>query len=502
MITGKIKSQIDAIWDSFWTGGISNSIDVLEQMTYLFFMKMLDDAQLKKEANASAMGITELDDRNLVFKRGMWTNPETGREVPYRDLRWSVFRQFPPEQMFDVVRFNVFTFIKTISDDATSAYSRFMKDAVFLIQLPRTLVKVVEGIQELDMNDRDTMGDVYEYILGKMAASGTNGQFRTPRHIIRMMVEMMQPRLDDRICDPAMGTAGFLVESAKYVREHYRADLLKRQNQQHFRSSMFNGFDTDPKMLRIGSMNLMLNGVDNPNVRAQDSLSNQNADTSRYTLCLANPPFSGSLDYEVVNGSLLTLTRTKKTELLFMSLFIRMLELGGRCASIVPDGVLFGTSTAHLALRRELVDNQRLEAIISMPSGVFKPYAGVSTAIVVFTKTNAQSTDRVWFYDMRADGFSLDDKRNPVPDNDIPDILRRFQHLDAETDRTRKDQSFFVPADEIRQNDYSLAINKYKEVEREQVQYEAPEVILGRIATLQDEISAAINEFKTKYLGK
>ncbi len=502
MITGKIKTQIDNIWMSFWTGGITNSIDVLEQMTYLFFMKMLDDAQLNQEATAQAFGISSLDDQKVVFKSGLWHNPDTGKDVPYKNLRWNVFKNFTPEQMFDTVRFDVFMFIKNISDEKTSAYSRFMQDAVFLIQQPRTLVKVVEGIQELDMNHRDTMGDVYEYVLGKMAAAGTNGQFRTPRHIIHMMVAMMEPKIDDRICDPAMGTAGFLVECAKFIREEYVHEMMKAKNQQHFRSAMFNGFDTDPKMLRIGSMNLMLNGVDNPNVRAQDSLSNQNADTSRYTLCLANPPFSGSLDYEVVNPTLLALTRTKKTELLFMSLFIRMLELGGRCASIVPDGVLFGTSTAHLALRRELVDHQRLQAIISMPSGVFKPYAGVSTAIIVFTKTNAQSTDRVWFYDMRADGFSLDDKRNPVPENDIPDIIRRFQHLDAEADRTRKDQSFFVPADEIRQNDYSLAINKYKEVEREQVQYDAPEVILDRIASLQDEISAAIDEFRTKYLGK
>ena len=408
-ITGKIKSQVDAIWMSFWTGGITNSIDVLEQMTYLFFMKMLDDAQLDKEAIAVKMGMGDVELPDAVFKKGLWHNPDTDKDVPYKNLRWSEFRHFIPEEMFNTVRFDVFTFIKHLNDAKTSAYSRFMNDAVFLIQQPRTLVKVVEGINELDMNDRDTMGDVYEYVLGKMAASGTNGQFRSPRHIIRMMVELMQPRLDDRICDPAMGTAGFDVTCAQYIKEHYQQELLKKQNSQHFRTKMFSGFDTDPKMLRIGSMNLMLNGVDDPDVRAQDSLSNQNTCEGYYSLIMANPPFSGTLDYEVVNDSLLTLTRTKKTELLFMSLFIRMLELGGRCASIVPDGVLFGTSTAHLALRKELVDHQHLQAIISMPSGVFKPYAGVSTAIIVFTKTNAQSTDRVWFYDMKADGFSLDD---------------------------------------------------------------------------------------------
>lgn len=375
-----------------------------------------------------------------------------------------------------------------------------MNDAVFLIQQPRTLVKVVEGIQELDMNDRDTMGDVYEYVLGKMAESGTNGQFRTPRHIIRMMVELMQPKKDDRICDPAMGTAGFLVESAKYIKAHHSQNLLKKEHQTHFRTQMFSGFDTDPKMLRIGSMNLMLNGVDNPNVIAQDSLSNQNTAESAYTLCLANPPFSGSLDHDVVNSSLLAVTRTKKTELLFLSLFVRMLELGGRCASIVPDGVLFGNSTGHKSIRKELIDKQCLQAVISMPSGVFKPYAGVSTAILIFTKTDKGGTDKVWFYDMKADGFSLDDKRNPIADNDIPDLIARFKNLASEESRTRKDQSFLVPVDEIRNNDYDLSINKYKEVEKVKVEYEKPEVVLGRIEALQEEINAAIKEFREKYM--
>lgn len=496
MITGKIKSQIDAIWKSFWTGGISNSIDVLEQMTYLFFMKMLDDAQLNQEATAQAMGLKDFEDPKAVFKRGKWHNPDTDKDVPYSNLRWNVFRQFTPEKMFDTVRFEVFTFIKNISNDETSAYSRFMNDAVFLIQQPRTLVKVVEGIQELDMNDRDTMGDVYEYVLGKMAESGTNGQFRTPRHIIRMMVELMQPKMDDRICDPAMGTAGFLVESAKYIKAHHSQNLLKKEHQTHFRTQMFSGFDTDPKMLRIGSMNLMLNGVDNPNVIAQDSLSNQNKAESAYTLCLANPPFSGSLDHDVVNSSLLAVTRTKKTELLFLSLFVRMLELGGRCASIVPDGVLFGNSTGHKSIRKELIDKQCLQAVISMPSGVFKPYAGVSTAILIFTKTDKGGTDKVWFYDMKADGFSLDDKRNPIADNDIPDVIARFKNLASEESRTRKDQSFLVPVDEIRNNGYDLSINKYKEVEKVKVEYEKPEVVLGRIEALQEEITAAFKKLK------
>ena len=505
MITGKIKNQVDAVWKIFWEGGITNSIDVLEQMTYLFFMKMLDDNQTRLENDYRQMMFgsgeaIEVDLPNAVFKKGNWKNPETEREVPYESLRWSRFSQMTPEQMLKTVRDDVFVFIRTMSDSKTSAYTRFMQNAVFLIQQPRMLQRLVTSISEIEMQNRDTMGDTYEYVLGKMAESGTNGQFRSPRHIIRMMVELMKPTLEDRICDPALGTAGFDVESAKYIMEHYKAQLTNKQAGKHFRTTMFNGFDTDQKMLRIAAMNLMLHGVEDPQISYRDSLSNDNNDTERYTLCLSNPPFSGSLDEEAVNSSLLTLTKTKKTELLFMSLFIRMLEVGGRCASIVPDGVLFGTSKAHIALRKELVDHQQLHAIISMPSGVFKPYAGVSTAVIIFTKTNHADTDKVWFYDMRADGFSLDDKRNQIDENDIPDIIARYHNLAGEADRTRKDQSFLVPVEEIRENDYSLAINKYKEVEREKVVYDAPEVILAKFAKLQEEINEAMNDFKTKYM--
>ena len=507
MITGKIKNQVDAVWKIFWEGGITNSIDVLEQMTYLFFMKMLDDNQTRLENDYRQMMFgsgeaIEVDLPNAVFKKGNWKNPETEREVPYESLRWSRFSQMTPEQMLKTVRDDVFVFIRTMSDSKTSAYTRFMQNAVFLIQQPRMLQRLVTSISEIEMQNRDTMGDTYEYVLGKMAESGTNGQFRSPRHIIRMMVELMKPTLEDRICDPALGTAGFDVESAKYIMEHYKAQLTNKQAGKHFRTTMFNGFDTDQKMLRIAAMNLMLHGVEDPQISYRDSLSNDNNDTERYTLCLSNPPFSGSLDEEAVNSSLLTLTKTKKTELLFMSLFIRMLEVGGRCASIVPDGVLFGTSKAHIALRKELVDHQQLHAIISMPSGVFKPYAGVSTAVIIFTKTNHADTDKVWFYDMRADGFSLDDKRNQIDENDIPDIIARYHNLAGEADRTRKDQSFLVPVEEIRENDYSLAINKYKEVEREKVVYDAPEVILGRFEELQKSIAEDIETFKAKFMSK
>ena len=497
MITGEIKNRIDSIWDTFWTGGITNSITILEQMTYLFFMKMLDDAQRTKEANANAFGVTV---KEPTFKDGMWHNPDTDKDVPYASLRWSLFKNMEPDTMFRTVSRDVFIFIKTLNDGKESAYSKFMSNATFQIQSPRTLVRIVEGIDSLDMNNRDTMGDVYEYVLGKMAASGNNGQFRTPRHIIRMMVELMQPALKDSICDPAMGSAGFIVESAKYIQEHYKTELLKKENASHYRNGMLHGFDTDATMLRIGAMNLMLHGVDNPDIEYRDSLSTDNPDENKYSLCLANPPFTGSLDYEAVSKNLLAITKTKKTELLFLALFVRMLEIGGRCASIVPDGVLFGNSTGHKSIRKELIDNQRLQAVISMPSGVFKPYAGVSTAILIFTKTNAGGTDKVWFYDMKADGFSLDDKRSVVAENDIPDIIKRFKNLEAEKSRSRKDQSFIVPVEEIRANDYDLSINKYKEVEKVKVEYEDPSVVLGRIEGLQSEINAAFAEFREKYL--
>lgn len=497
MITGEIKSRIDGLWDAFWTGGITNSITILEQMTYLFFMKMLDDAQLKKEATASVFGV-EISDP--VFGKDMWHNPDTDKDVPYETLRWNVFKNYEPTKMFNVVRNDVFPFIKNLNNSSSSSYSKFMKDAVFMIQNPRTLLKVIEGIDGLDMNNRDAMGDVYEYVLGKMAASGTNGQFRTPRHIIRMMVELMKPTLKDVICDPAMGSAGFIVESAKYVQEVYKQELLKKENTQHFKKGMFHGFDTDSTMLRIGAMNLMLHGADDPDISYQDSLSADNTDTDKYTLCLANPPFAGSVDKEIISKSLSAIAPTTKTELLFVALFIRMLQLGGRCASIVPDGVLFGNSKAHKAVRKELVDKHRLQAVISMPSGVFQPYSGVSTAILIFTKTNAGGTDKVWFYDMKADGYSLDQKRTEVAENDIPNVISRFHNLATEETRTRKEQSFLVPVEEIREKDYDLSMNKYKEIERSVVEYEQPDIILGRIDTLQSQITEALAEFREKYM--
>jgi type I restriction enzyme M protein len=487
MITGEIRSKIDGIWETFWTGGLTNPLSVVEQVTYLLFIKLLDDNQLRKESNAARLGATPKD---LLFKEGNYVNEELNIDVPFKNLRWSVFKDFEPTEMFSNVRDNVFPFIKGISNGKDTAFTRYMRDAIFMIPTPRVLVKVIDGLSDpsLDLNNKDIMGDVYEYLLAKIASSGTNGQFRTPRHIIKMMVDLMKPSLGERICDPAMGSAGFIVESARFISEHYKDELLKKENLSNYATKMFSGFDTDQTMLRIGAMNMMLHGVDDPNIKYQDSLSDENLSKAEYDLILANPPFKGSLDYDAVSKDLLAVTKTKKTELLFLPLFLRMLKLGGRCASIVPDGVLFGSSTAHKSIREELVKNHKLQAIISMPSGVFKPYAGVSTAIMIFTKTGTGGTDNVWFYDMKADGLSLDDKRQPIEDNDIPDIVTRFNNLEGELDRDKTEQSFFVSKEVIVKNDYDLSINKYKEIVYEKIEYDAPSVIMERINNIDKEV--------------
>lgn len=494
MITGELKNKVDSIWDTIWTGGITSPITVLEQITYLMFMKLLDDNQLKAEAGANALGIQL---KKKVFGDGICVISENPHvETEYRNLRWNVFHNFEPGAMFTNVQNYVFPFIKQIGDGKDTAFSRYMKDTVFLIPTPKVLAKVVDGIDAMDMNNKDIMGDVYEYLLGKIAAAGENGQFRTPRHIIRMMVELMKPTLEDHILDPAMGSAGFLLESSNYVTKHYSKELMRAENANKFKTEMFSGFDTDQSMLRIGAMNMMLHGVEDPNIKYQDSLSGDNNERNCYSLIMANPPFTGSVFQEEISKDLLALCKTRKTELLFLTLFTKMLEVGGRCACIVPDGVLFGSSTAHKAIRKELVDNQKLTAVISMPSGVFKPYAGVSTAILIFTKTNAGGTDKVWFYDMKADGFSLDDKRSEIADNDIPDIIQRFHHLEQETTRERTEQSFFVPKQEIVDNGYDLSINKYKKTEYVAVEYPPTDEIIDRLLGLEEKIKTELLELK------
>lgn len=480
MITGDIKNKVDRIWEVFWTGGVTNPLSVIEQITYLLFIRGLDIADSKREKEAVVLGLKHTS----IF-------PEDRH-----NLRWSIFKDFEAEKMYKIVANEVFPFIKTLHGDKESAYATYMSDAIFIIPTPQMLEKVVTGLSSLPFDDRDTKGDLYEYLLSKLSQSGTNGQFRTPRHIIRMMVKLMKPNPKDIIIDPAAGTAGFLVAAGEYLRETYPELFLDKDLREHFNNSMFNGFDMDRTMLRIGAMNMMQHGVENPNIAYRDSLSEQNTDTNKYTLVMTNPPFKGSLDYEAVSADLLKVTRTKKTEILFLSLILRILKTGGRCASIVPDGVLFGSSNAHKEIRKEIIENHRLEAIISMPSGVFKPYAGVSTAIMIFTKTGAGGTDKVWFYDMQADGFSLDDKRNPIEANDIPDIINRFNHLAGEADRKRIERSFFVPKEDIVANDYDLSINKYKVVEHEEPEYASPKEILVQIRILETDIYQGLNELE------
>ncbi|MEK3913216.1 class I SAM-dependent DNA methyltransferase [Paenibacillus sp. FSL H7-0331] len=480
MITGELKNKVDRLWETFWTGGITNPLSVIEQFTYLLFIKGLDDAETRKENESQLLSVP--------FVR---TFP-----IDKQHLRWERFRSQDPQQMYNVVSGEVFPFIKSLHGDKDSAYAKYMGDAIFMIPTASMLVRIVEGIATIDMNDRDTKGDLYEYLLSKVATAGTNGQFRTPRHIIDMMVALMKPTPEDIIVDPAAGSAGFLVSASGYLRQNHADLFLVQGLRDHFNNGMFYGFDMDRTMLRIGAMNMLLHGVDNPNIEYRDSLNENNTDKEKYTLVLANPPFKGSLDTDAIAADLLRVTRTKKTELLFLSLFLRMLKVGGRCASIVPDGVLFGSSTAHKYIRKEIVDNHKLEAIISMPSGVFKPYAGVSTAIIIFTKTGAGGTDNVWFYDMKADGYSLDDKRNPVEANDISDIVARYSDLNAESGRLRTEKSFFVPADEIRNNAYDLSINRYRETECKEVRYEDPKVILASIKQLEDEIVEGLAELE------
>ena len=484
MIKGELRNKIDRIWETFWTGGITNPLDVIEQFTYLLFIKQLDEVETTKENEANFLGIPF----ESMF-------PEE-----CQNYRWSKFKNLgSAEEMYDVVMNGVFPFIKNLHQDGDSAYARYMGDAIFKIPTAAMLSKIVDGIDQLELGEEDSKGDLYEYLLSKVATAGTNGQFRTPRHIIKMMVELVKPQPSDTIIDPAMGSAGFLIEAQEYLRKNHSDMFLNADLREHFNNHMFYGNDMDRTMLRIGAMNMLLHGVDNPNISYRDSLSEQNKDVEKYSLVLANPPFKGSLDYEAVSADLLKVAKTKKTELLFLALFLRILKKGGRAAVIVPDGVLFGSSKAHKQIRKEILENNKLDAVISMPSGVFKPYAGVSTAILVFTKTGSVGsggTDKVWFYDMKADGFSLDDKRQEIKENDIPDIIERFNHLELETERKRTEQSFFVSLEEIVSNDYDLSINKYKEIVYEKVEYEPTDVILGKIEELENQIQTEMAELK------
>lgn len=485
MIVGEMKTSIDNLWMRFHTGGVTNPMDVIKQITYLLFIKRLDDLEIAKESKARMLG-KAID------------NPLFGNEQ--EELRWSRFKNLDAETMFNLVRTDVFDFIKTLGGK-DSAFAKYMKNAYLSVPSPVVLEQVVSMISAIPMEDMDTKGDVYEYMLSKLSTSGDNGQFRTPRHITKMMARLMKPTPEDVVCDPACGSAGFLVSVSEYMRENYEKSFFDNDFIEHFKNDMFHGCEFDETMISISAMNLMLHGIENPDLYDKNALDEEYIVADKFSLVLANPPFKGSLESSSVAKSLSSMVHTKKTELLFLALMLRIMKIGGRCAVIVPDGVLFGSDKAAVGIRKAIIDQQKLEAIISMPSGVFKPYAGVSTAILIFTKTESSGTDHVWFYDMRADGFALNDKRTPTENDDIPDILNRWNHLELEKYRTRLDQSFFVPAQEIRDNNYDLSINKYKEVVYEQKQYDAPEVILARLTDIEEDISKITKEL-TEILKK
>jgi type I restriction enzyme M protein len=514
MLTGEIRSQIDSIWNAFWSGGISNPLEVIEQITYLLFLRRLDDLHILEENKAARL---KKPIERRIFPEGHDGKGPEGKGRPYEDFRWSRFKNFEAKEMYSVVSDHVFPFLRTLGGD-DSTYAHHMKDARFTIPTPGLMAKVVDMLDNVPMEDRDTKGDLYEYMLAKIASAGQNGQFRTPRHIIRLMVEMTAPQPGDIICDPACGTSGFLVAAGEYLREHHANLLHDEKLREHFHHGMFHGFDFDNTMLRIGSMNMLLHGVENPDIRYRDSLSKDYAsEEEAYTLVLANPPFAGSLDYENTAKELLQIVKTKKTELLFVALFLRLLKPGGRAAVIVPDGVLFGSSNAHKELRRLLVEDQKLEAVVSLPGGVFKPYAGVSTAILVFTKTNSGGTDYVWFYDVDADGWSLDDKRTQLlPDdkvgpcpltaltseehekNNLPDVLMRWAQRDTtERERPRTARSFCVSKDDVAASAYDLSLNRYREVVHTDVEYVPPNEILAELLKLEEEIRVGIKDLET-----
>lgn len=480
MITGELKNKIDRIWDAFWSGGISNPLEVIDQITYLLFIRRLDTLQTRAELREQATGEVP---ENLVF------GPDKSH------LRWSRFKNSDPETMLRILSDEVFPFLRQLGDGTT--YGDHMRDARFTIQSPALLSKVVDMLDDIDMDRRDTNGDLYEYLLSQIASAGKNGQFRTPRHIIELMVDMLAPEPGDSICDPACGTGGFLVVASEYVRKHHPEALFNPKHREQFHHSMFHGYDFDSTMLRIGSMNMLMHGIESPDIRYRDSLSEGAAkEAAEYSMILANPPFAGSLDYESTAKDLQQIVKTKKTELLFMALFLRLLAPGGQAAVIVPDGVLFGSTKAHKELRRMLVEEQKLDAVVKLPSGVFKPYAGVSTAILFFTKTNDGGTDDVWFYDVQADGFSLDDKRSPIEANDLPDVLKRWQNLDSEKDRARTDQSFLVPKADIVEQGYDLSLNRYKELVYDEEEHRPPLEIIADIEKLEDEIRDGLADLK------
>lgn len=517
MLTGEIRGQIERLRKNLWEGGVANPLTNVEQITYLLFAKRIDEIQTLEERKAAGLYKQGYVARRLFpeGKDGLETPGFRDGGCPYELMRWSRFRDKSPEEMFEIVDAHLMPFLRTLGGPE-SVMASHMKGARLAFTKPALLDKLVQGLNQIPMEDRDTKGDIYEYLLSMISSAGENGQFRTPRHIIDLMVRLMNPGAEDTICDPAAGTAGFLMMAAEYVRRTTPDLFTNPQKREHFEKKAFTGFDFDETMLRIGAMNMMLHGVEEPRISYRDSLAEGRDDAGEYSMILANPPFAGSLDNESCSKDLLKVVNTKKTELLFLALFLRLLSTGGRAAVIVPDGVLFGSSKAHKAMRKTLVEDHRLEAVISLPSGVFRPYAGVSTAILIFTKTGRGGTDFVWYYDMLADGISLDDKRNPLLDesllgaaparpltpeehgkNNLPDVLARWaDRAGGERDNPRTAQSFCVSREDIAATGYDLSINRYKEVVHEEINHAAPKDIIAELRALEDEIAKGLTRLE------
>jgi type I restriction enzyme M protein len=508
MLTGELRSQVDRLWESFWTGGISNPLKVVEQITYLLFLKRLDELQTLEENKSQRLG--------KPIEREIFPAGKDARGCNYADMRWSRLKHQSPDRMFSIVSDHVFPFLREMGG-TNGTYSKLMADARFEIPKAALLTNIVDLLDQIPMEDRDTKGDLYEYMLGKIASAGQNGQFRTPRHIIKLMVEMVEPTSKDIICDPASGTCGFLVVAGEYLRDNKPELFADTKSREHFHNSMFNGYDFDTTMLRIGSMNMLLHGVENADIQYRDSLSQDYAvEDEKYSLILANPPFAGSLNKNDVAKDLLKVVDTKSTELLFLALFLKLLKPGGRAAVIVPDSILFKNNKANKEIRRMLVEEQKLDGVVSLPSGVFKPYAGVSTAVLFFTKTNSGGTDSVWFYNMTADGWSLDDQRKPLIDadklgthpstkltleehfkNNLPDVLERWHQREGnEKNRARTEQSFVVEKNEIVAADYDLSLNKYREIIQKKINHLPPLEIVSELKLIEEKIRIELSDFE------
>ena len=514
MLTATLKSKVDGLWDKFWSGGIANPLTAIEQISYLLFMRRLDAQDLKAKEDAEWL--------KRPFKSafdGKYKHID-GKDYPKKSLRWSEFRHMPGEDMLAHVRDRVFPFIKNLSGE-DHPFSKYMKDAVFIIPKASLLVEAIGIIDEIyneiererkdnSQTFHDTQGDLYEYLLSETSTAGKNGQFRTPRHIIQMMCALVDPKLGEEICDPACGTGGFLLGAYQHILTQHTSKKLRsiddnglerglvgdkltdERQWQALKQKTFYGFDFDTTMVRVGLMNLITHGIDHPNIDYQDTLSKNFDIKDRFDVVLANPPFKGSIDKGDINEDLGL--KTTKTELLFVNRIINLLRVGGRAAVIVPDGVLFGSSNAHVELRKMLVDGCELQGVISMPSGVFRPYAGVSTAVVIFVRGG--ETRNVWFYDMQADGYSLDDKRDKIVENDVPDIIEKWRTRIENRSNDRTARAFTVPVEEIRKNDFDLSISKYKEEQRVVVSHKKPSNILDELEMIESQILNDLKELR------